>query len=193
RNFQLEFLGPVIGREDVEVILRSGTLDELLSGLETLNLDIILADQPISANSHPQIVAHRLSEQAVSIVGPPQIPRSDPVELVQEHPIILPTGSSGIRTGFQAWLDREGLRPTIAAEVDDVSMIRLLASNGAGLAPLPLIAVQDEVASGKLTELAALPGVKETFYALTMPRRFANRWVDELLASQPPPKLLKVT
>lgn len=35
RNFQIEFLRPLLGAKDVELVLRSGTSVELLQGLET--------------------------------------------------------------------------------------------------------------------------------------------------------------
>ena len=38
RNFQIQFLQPVLGRDDVEVVLRSGTSWELLQALESLGL-----------------------------------------------------------------------------------------------------------------------------------------------------------
>ena len=41
RNFQLEFLRPLLGNNDIELVLRSGTLPELLQGLETLSLDVV--------------------------------------------------------------------------------------------------------------------------------------------------------
>ena len=34
RNFQIGFLQPLIGRDDVEIVIRSGALGELLAGLE---------------------------------------------------------------------------------------------------------------------------------------------------------------
>ena len=50
RNFQMEFLRPVLGRTDIELILRSGSAGELLRALEALNLDVVLLNQaPASA------------------------------------------------------------------------------------------------------------------------------------------------
>lgn len=46
RNFQLSFLAPVLGRPDVEVILRSGSAVELYAALDALNLDVLLANTP---------------------------------------------------------------------------------------------------------------------------------------------------
>ena len=46
RNFQLAILTPLIQRSDVEIIVRSGTMRELLSQLEAHEVDLVLANQP---------------------------------------------------------------------------------------------------------------------------------------------------
>lgn len=183
RNFQMEFLRPILGRADVEVILRSGTSADLLLGLEGLNLDVVLINQPPARDSFTPFVSHRLSEQPVSLVGTPERldGEMDLEALVASQPVILPIADTGIRIGFDAWTDRLGIRPQIAAEVDDMAMMRLLARAGAGLAVLPPIVVQDELTTGRLLEAGRLPGIGETFYAVTITRRFPNPILGELL------------
>ena len=46
RNFQLQFLRPLVGRADVELIVRSGTMRDLLLQLETHTIDVVLANSP---------------------------------------------------------------------------------------------------------------------------------------------------
>src|SRR3712207_5379928 len=46
RNFQIGFLRPLIGRSDVELVLRSGSAAELLQALTALRLDLVLLNQP---------------------------------------------------------------------------------------------------------------------------------------------------
>ncbi len=182
RNFQLSFLKPLLGRADVDLILRSGGAEDLLRGLETLNLDVVLMNQPPPRDAFSTFVAHRLDEQIVSLVGTPERIAGETVEaLLAGHPVVLPTAESSVRTGFNAWMERLDLRPQIAAEVDDMAMMRLLAREGVGLAVLPLIAVQDELAAGMLVEATPLPDLAETFYAVTMERTFPNPLVRELL------------
>ena len=65
-----------------------------------------------------------------------------------------------------------------------MAMMRLLARDGVGLSVLPPIVVKDELASGLLLEADRLPGIVETFYAVTMARRFPNPLVRELLQGQ---------
>ncbi len=183
RNFHIEFLRPILGRGDVEVILRSASAADLLGALETLNLDVVLINQPPARDSVTHFVSHRLSEQPVSLVGPPDrlIAPFDLKSLLETQPVILPPPDTGVRIGFDALTDRLGIRPQIAAEVDDMAMMRLLARDGVGLAVLPPIVVQDELSSGRLVEADRLPGISETFYAVTLKRRFPNSLLAELL------------
>lgn len=186
RNFQMEFLRPILDRSDVDIILRSGTSADLLRALEALNLDIVLINQPPARDAVTPFVSHRLSEQPVSLVGTPARltgNRSLP-ELLSTEPVILPIADTGIRIGFDAWTERLGVRPQIAAEVDDMAMMRLLARESVGLAVLPPIVVQDELNSGRLIEVGQLPDIGETFYAVTITRRFPNPILSDLLKSR---------
>lgn len=187
RNFQLGFLRPVLGRTDVEVILRSGSPAELLRALEALSLDVVLVNQPPQADAVTPFVAHRLAEQRVSLVGTPDLlsGERDLARLLGSQPVILPTPESGVRTGFDALAARLGVRPQIAAEVDDMAMMRLLAREGLGLAVLPPIVVKDELEARILVEVDTLPGIAEGFWAVTVERRFPNPLVADLLAAVP--------
>lgn len=188
RNFQLGFLRPILARTDIEVILRSGSPAELLEGLGTLNLDVILMNREPPSDSLAPYVVHRVAEQAIGLVGTPS--RLDPEkplpELLQSQPMILPTVESSVRAAFDALANRMGIRPQIVAEVDDMAMMRLLAREDIGLALVPPIVVQDELASGRLVEAREHPQITETFYAVTLDRRFPNPLVADLLSDEAP-------
>ncbi len=183
RNFQMEFLRPVLGRTDIDLILRSGSAGELLRALEALNLDVVLLNQAPAGDALTPLVTHRLAERSVSLVGTPDRLRDAATlaDRLRAHPIILPTLDSSVRTGFDALADRLGVRPQIIAEVEDMAMMRLLAREDIGLAVLPPIVVKDEIAGGVLVAGDRLPGIAETFYAVTMTRRFPNALVRLLL------------
>jgi LysR family transcriptional activator of nhaA len=189
RNFQIDFLRPLLARPEVELVLRSGTSMELLQSLEGLNLDIVLTNRAPASDSLSNFVAHRLSEQRVSLIGRPSRLRegADLAALLRAHPVIVPTRDSLVRSGFDALCARLEVQPVIAAEVDDMAMMRLLAREDLGLAVLPPIVVKDELASGQLVELDHLIGLAESFFAVTAQRRFPNALVRLLLdaAAQP--------
>lgn len=183
RNFQLAFLRPVLGRPDVEVILRSGSAAELFSALAALHLDLVLTNQAPPSDALTPFIIRRLDEQPVSLIGVPALcpPGLGLAERLAAAALILPTAASGLRAGFDALADRLGVRPQIAGEVDDMAMMRLLAREGVGLAVMPPIVVRDELAGGTLVESAQLPNLTETFYGVTVERRFPNPLLAGLL------------
>jgi LysR family transcriptional activator of nhaA len=183
RNFQLDFLRPVLSRSDVEVVLRSGSAGDLLQALESQQLDMVLVNQAPATDSMTHFVVHRVAEQRLALVGAPALLRKgdDLESLLKRHPVILPTRGNSLRAGFDALVDQLDIDVAVAAEVDDMAMIRLLAREGIGLAVVPPIVIKDELAAGHLVEAAQIPGLTETFYAVTVSRRFPNPLVAELL------------
>ncbi|MFN4142802.1 LysR family transcriptional regulator [Aestuariivirga sp.] len=176
RNFQIGFLKPLLGRADVEIVIRSGSMGELLQQLEAFRLDVLLSTTPPPRDAATPWVAHPVADQPVSLVGaPPGRKKKRPLEqMLREEPLILPTAESSIRAGFDALAERLGIRPTIAAEVDDMAMLRLLARERIGLAVVPPIVVTNELESGMLAELHRFEELAEHFYAITPSRRFPH-------------------
>jgi LysR family transcriptional activator of nhaA len=184
RNFQIAFLAPLIGRDDVEVVLRSGTQEMLLRGLEAQSLDIVLTNLVPPRDASSPYLVHHVDDQPVSLVGTPDrltdgVP--DVARILATEPLVLPTPETALRAGFDALLERLGIVPRIAAEADDMAMLRLLARADAGVAVIPPIVVQDELEAGRLREYARLDDVREIFAAVTIARKFPNPLVQEVL------------
>ena len=183
RNFQLEFLRPVLGLGDVELVLRSGNSSELLEGLETLGLDVVLTNRIPAPDSITGFMVHTLSQQGVSVIGTPS--RVDGAgsltDLLSANPMIVPTSESPVRLGFDTLCSRLGVEPVIAAEVDDMAMMRLLAREDIGLAVIPSIVVRNELAKGLLKEVKHGIGLTESFFAITVKRKFPNQLLTGLL------------
>ena len=187
RNFQLEFLRPLVGRPDVELIVRSGNMRDLLAQLEAHAIDVVLASSAAPRDARSSLRNHLLAEQPVSLVGRPRPGQRRfrfPDDL-QTEPILLPSLDSDIRVAFDRLLELAGIRPTILAEVDDMAMLRLLAREREGVTLVPPIVVRDELKSRVLVERYRIAEVTETFYAIIQKRRFPNRLLAELLAKAP--------
>ena len=190
RNFQLGFVQPLIGRDDVEVILRSGNQGDLLRSLDALSLDVVLTNLVPARDAASPYLVRRLAEQPVSLVGARSklaLAAQGLPKVLANAPLILPTPETALRAGFDAMIERMGIVPRIAAEADDMAMLRLLARSDTGVAVIPPIVVRDELASGTLYELFQLPGITEVFYAVTIKRTFPNPLLAEVLESAAPP------
>lgn len=184
RNFQIAFLAPLIGRDDVAVVLRSGTQEMLLRGLEAQSFDIVLTNLFPPRDAASPYLVHQVADQPVSLVGTPgrlHDGKTDIASILASEPLVLPTPETSIRAGFDALLERLGIVPRIAAEADDMAMLRLFARADAGVAVIPPIVVQDELEAGRLTEYARLDDVREVFAAVTIGRKFPNPLVHEVL------------
>lgn len=187
RNFQLEFLRPLVGRADVELIVRSGNIRDLLAQLEAHTIDVVLSNSAAPRDARSPLRNHLLNEQPVSLVGHPHVTRKPfrfPDDLVTQ-PILLPSLDSDIRVAFDRVMELANIKPIILAEVDDMAMLRLLTRESDAVALVPPIVVRDELESGVLVEHCCIAGVTETFYAVVQKRRFPNPLLASLLATEP--------
>lgn len=184
RNFQQELVRPLLSRPELELVLRSGSLGELLAMLDAHALDLILSNLPVArdaATSHHSLL---LAEMPASLVGRKTRSRKAfrfPQDLATT-PVVLPSLQSSMRAAFDLILDQAAIKPRILAEVDDMAMLRLMARESSGVTLLPPVVVRDELRAGVLVERCAIPAIRERFYAITPSRRFPNPLVRELLA-----------
>jgi LysR family transcriptional activator of nhaA len=183
RNFQLEFVQPLIGRSGIELVMRSGSIRELLTDLEAHELDVVLATAPVQRGTGSEVRCHLLRQQPISLVGRRRSRgrRFKFPDDLREVPVVLPGIESDIRIAFDRLLDQAGIVPTILAEVDDMAMLRLLARETEGVTLVPPIVVRDELAAGTLIEYCPVPELTESFYAIVQRRRFPNPLIGELL------------
>lgn len=183
RNFQIRFLKPLMGVKNIELVVISGSLSELLKSLEGYHIDAVLTNTVPIRDAATPWVSHLISEQPVSLVGDPKYAASKASlkELLGKHPLVLPAMDSSIRLGFDALAERMEIRPHIAAEVNDMTMLRLMAREKLGLAVVPPIVVKDELSAGILKEIKKIPDLKETFYAVVLKRKFPNPLLKKLL------------
>jgi LysR family transcriptional regulator, transcriptional activator of nhaA len=185
RNFQLEFLRPLLGRLDVAVDLRSASLRDLLAELRDHTIDIVLSNLPAPHAAETGWHSTLLHQQAVSLVSRPEEGRGRLKfpDALRTMPVILPSSQSNIRVTFDLLMAQHQIEPMIIAEVDDMSMLRLLAGSRPALTLVPPVVVRQELNAGELVERCKIPDLQERFYAITRARRFPNPLVHELLAA----------
>ena len=182
RNFQWEFLKPLGSSDDVQLVLRSGTVRDLIGQLRNHEVDVVLANQALRRDADTGHHSHLLAEQEISLVGRPGAGQTFrfPDDL-RTTPVLLPSLESEVRASFDLIMDQAGVRPIIAAEVDDMAMLRVLALRLNAVALVPKVVVKDELSAGVLVERYRFSSVKERFYAITPSRTFPNLLVKTLI------------
>lgn len=184
RNFLESFVRPLLSPGSARLQLVSGSLEELLARLSGHQLDVVLSNRPVRREQDQRWRCRRLARQPVSLVGkrrrtPFRFPRD-----LAGLPLLLPGQDSEIRTEFDALCERLGAQVNVMAEVDDMATLRLLVRDSKAVALLPSVVVRDELRSGVLKELCVVPGLFETFYAVTVERQYQHPLTRDLLARE---------
>lgn len=185
RNFQMQWLRPLLDRSDVHICLQSGSLRELLPELSAHKLDVVLANEALPRERAAGLYSRLIAAQAVSLVS--RKPRGKVKKLrfpedLEGLPLVLPGGDSAVRAAFDAALDLAGVRAVTLAEIDDMAMLRLMARQSGAFTLVPPVVVQDELRSGLLVERCSISQISERFYAITGQRRFMHPLLKTLLA-----------
>lgn len=173
RNFQRTFVAPLLDRPGIELVLQSGSLGELLPRLASHTLDLVLSNQRVREDASNAWRCLRIARQQVSLVGPRRKGRGFhfPADLAG-LPLILPSRDHDFRAAFDLICERAGLRLNVAAEVDDMAMLRLLARDSGAATLVPAVVVRDELHDRQLVEYCAVPNLYEEFWAVSVRRQF---------------------
>ncbi|EKE85348.1 LysR family transcriptional regulator [Idiomarina xiamenensis] len=184
RNFQENFLRPVIGQDNIKLVLKASNFEDLLEQLRVHKLDLILSNRPVAADSTTPWRCKQIAQQGVCIVGPNtrdfenlRFPRD-----LDKVRVLLPGPDNDMRTQFDLYCEQHGIAVRPYAEVDDMAMLRLLARGAGAVAVVPEIVVQQEIQAGLLKNYASLKAVTESFYAITAKRHVELPILKTLLA-----------
>jgi LysR family transcriptional activator of nhaA len=184
RNFLDNLLRPLLAEPDVRLSLESGSLDELLGRLQVHNLDVVFTNRPVVAEVGKPWRCAQINRQSVCLVGPP-LPRGKKFRFPEELKkirLVVPGPRSDIRSQFDVWCENNDLSIEVAAEVEDMALLRLMARDGGYPSVVPEVVVQDELREKRLQRYAVIPEVFENFYAITAVRSHPSALVKQLLS-----------
>ena len=188
RNYQENWIRPLLVDPLVVLTLESGMLEGLLARLVQHQLDVVLSNETVPSDPERPLHSRFLGSQAVSLVGPSTLWREKVLRLpedLQGVDLAVPGPRHAVRGQFDALCAAANVIPRLRAEVDDMAMLRLIARDSGWLTVLPDVVVQDELRSGNLVVVGHSAHLQERFYAITTPRRHRTDIVDRLLSLSP--------
>ena len=171
-------LQPVLGMpQKVHIICREGKLADLLEQLAAHRLDIVLADEPASSSLKFKAFTHLLGESGVTFCAAPRLAgrlrRGFPASL-HEAPALLPTDNTALRRCLERWFQERQIRPQVVAEFDDAALMKVMAADEKGFAPLPSVVAAEAITRYGLKKVGSTEECKEQFYAITAERRIRH-------------------
>jgi len=188
RNYQENWIRPLLADPAVVLTLESGLLEGLLVRLVQHQLDVVLANETVPANPERPLHCWFLGSQPVALVGPASLWEGRQLRLPEDLDgveMALPGPRHALRAQFDALCSAAGVSPRMRAEVDDMAMLRLIARDSGWLTVLPDVVVQDELQTGKLVTVGRSAELHERFYAITTPHRHRLDLLERLLSGAP--------
>jgi LysR family transcriptional regulator, transcriptional activator of nhaA len=139
----------------VQLACREGTLEDLVAELALHRLDLVLADTALAANLELRAFSHLLGECGISFFA-------------------VPAPRGALRGAIDHWLDRHDIRPLIAGEFDDASLMKSFGQAGAGVFTGPSAVADDIVRQYGVVLIGTTDEVRERFYAISTERRLRH-------------------
>lgn len=185
RNYQENWIRPLLSDPTIILNLESGAMDSLLERLFNHELDIVLSNETAPSAPNQTLHCRFLGSQSISLVGPTKQWKSKSLRIPQDLSgldIALPGQRHSLRGQFDALCASTGVTPRIRAEVDDMAMLRLIARDSGWLTILPEVVVQDELHSGLLVKVGQSVELQECFYAITRPYQHHIQLLEKFLS-----------
>lgn len=190
RNYQENWIRPLLADPSVVLVLESGLLEGLIERLVRHQLDVVLANETVPADPDRPLHWRFLGSQTISLVGPAARWAGHTLRIpddLDRLDIALPGPRHALRAQFDALCASAGVSPRLRAEVDDMAMLRLIARDSGWLTVLPEVVVQDELRSGALVTVGRSTALQERFYAITTPHRHRIEVLEKLMGGEGEP------
>lgn len=142
----------------------------LLEWVHAGSLDIAVLYDPISIRS---LKSEPLIEEALYAVAPTSaglsLETAVDFRTLKDESLVLPSGVHSLRQILDRAADECGIRLETKVEIDSYSVLKQVVLNGGGWTVLPLAAVQDDVAAGRLSAAPLVDPVPVRHVELTYP------------------------
>lgn len=176
RNFQFEFIEPLIKEEDVKFDITTGDQENLIGMLSEHQLDVVLTSRNADPDYKTQLHSHVITKSPLLFViaknaGPKG--KKEIASLIETRSIFIPGRHFEAKPELDAYLVKfKTLR--IAGEVDDVALLRILAIRSGDIVIMPEMGVRNDIESGAVQVLSKLNNVEQRFYAITRQKKDPN-------------------
>lgn len=173
-----ELLKPAIEMEEVvQLECYEGKLQNMLADLALHRLDIVLADSPLTPDSHVRAFNHLLGECGVTVYGSANLARKFKKQFPKSlhgAPMLLPTQNTALRRYLEQWFDEQDIQPEITHQFEDSAVLKVFGQAGHGLFVTPSAIEDHVIAQYAVKVVGRIEKVRERFYAISVERRLKH-------------------
>ena len=163
--------------EPVRLVCHEDAHENLLVRLASHELDLVIADAPVSPGSRVRAFSHVLGETSVSLFGTKDLARTYrrgfPKSL-ENAPMLLPLENLTLRRSLDEWFSHLDIKPRVVAEFEDDALLKVFGCDGVGIFPSPTVIKKEVSRQYGVVPLGLAAGVRERYYAISVERRLKH-------------------
>lgn len=165
------------GKPPPTLVCVEGNEELLVARLASHDLDLVLAESPVTSPTPVRTFSHLLGSSPVSFFACASLARSlrkgFPASL-DGAPMLLPSPRAPLRRLLAQWFDAHRLRPRLVAEFDDSALLKAFAQAGHGVFAAPGALASELRRQYDARLVGHATGLREHFYAITAERRLSQ-------------------
>lgn len=170
------------------IVCREAVPRELVDELALHQLDVVFSDTPLKGSDSVRLYNRMLGESSLSFFATPDLVRKYKrkfPESMETCPILMPANGTEMRRSVDTWFSRHHLEPNIAAEFDDMALMKVAGEHGVGVFPVPDVVAEEAMDHYHVKRMGRMEGVSERFYVVTAERKIEHPVVQKIVSEAP--------
>lgn len=178
KSLAYRLLEPALTLEmPVRMICSEGKFPDLLAKLALNQLDLVIADEPMSKRISVKAFNHELGSTPMSFFCAPNLRktlRGEFPECLNDAPMLIQGSQASVRQQWEGWLSRHQLHPRTIGEFDDGALMTAFGRKGRGVFMAPSVMEADIVEQFGVEVIGHSDELVEEFFAVSVERRITH-------------------
>jgi len=178
KSLAYRLLEPALTLDDpVRMICSEGKFPDLLAKLALNQLDLVIADEPMSKRMSVKAFNHALGSTPMSFFCAPTLRKTlqgDFPECLNDAPMLIQGAQASVRQQWEGWLSRHQLHPRTIGEFDDGALMTAFGRKGRGVFMAPSVMEADIVEQFGVEVIGRTDELVEEFFAVSVERRITH-------------------
>lgn len=163
----------------VRLVCREDATERLLAELSVHAIDLVLTDAPLPPGASVRAYSHLLGECGVVLCAAPSLAKRWAGKRITPRsfdgvPFLLPTEGTSLRSSLQRWFSDHEIAPEIAAEFDDMALLKVFGQSGNGVFAVSDVIADEVCQQHDVRVVMRVPEIREKFYAISIERRLKH-------------------
>lgn len=190
KDMAYQLLSPTLQMEqNVELYCHEDKLENLFASLALHQLDLVIADKPLTSEYGVKAYNHLLAESSLAFYASEPLAKGLPddfLKLLESTPMLLPGPDSALRSNLDRWLSQQGIYPKVVGEFDDIALMKAFGQEGAGIFPAPKLLAPKLLNQSGIQLIGEIPEIHLHYYAISAERKLHHPAVVTVCSAAKP-------